>query len=232
MIIFGKNEVFLNGKESVTCSCSNCDKYDDISFVVYDRYFHLFWIPTIVYYKSGTATCDNCEISWKPRKMPEHIKRKFKEFKKETRIPFWHFTGLILIGIFILFLWNSSYQKKKEITKIIENPVVGDVYYYKSDKEPLIGQTFISEDTEGTNTLDRFKDYNRKSNNKFFSTYKVVRVSNNNIYVFENNLLVYDKGELLDIDRNKNYFKDTIRFSKVEIKKQYIEKDIFDVKRD
>ena len=131
-----------------------------------------------------------------------------------------------------MFLWNSSYQKKKEITKIIENPVVGDVYYYKSDKEPLIGQTFISEDTEGTNTLDRFKDYNRKSNNKFFSTYKVVRVSNNNIYVFENNLLVYDKGELLDIDRNKNYFKDTIRFSKVEIKKQYIEKDIFDVKRD
>ena len=232
MIIFGTNQIFLDGQNNVSCSCPECDKNDEISFVVYDRYFHLFWIPIFVYYKSGLATCENCGTTWKPSKMPEHIKRKYKEFKGETKLPFWHFSGLIIILLFTLYIWYSHHQEQIERKERIENPMIGDVYYYNNKAEYIeIPDTLISNNEESSSFINKLRKFNGEPE-KSFSTYRVIYISKDSIFVYKNNSVVFDKRNIFSIDKIGNYFEDRIGFSRKEIEEMLNKKDIFDIKRD
>lgn len=135
MIIYGTKPVHLKTVENKTVKCGNCDTQGQVAFSYFSNHFHVFWIPMFPYVRKGFSSCTNCGEELKPKQMPEHMRRAYKETKKDTKLPIWQFSGIVLVALLVgYFIYQSKADDAKYAT-YMTSPRSGDVYRYKEGYE-------------------------------------------------------------------------------------------------
>ncbi|WP_299769082.1 hypothetical protein [uncultured Dokdonia sp.] len=133
MIIYGTKPVHLKTVENRIVKCGNCDTQGHMAFYYSSSHFHVFWIPMFPYRRKGGSSCTNCGEELKPKQMPEHVKRAYKETKKEVKLPIWQFSGLALIALLIAYSIYASGKTSDQKDAYIASPRTGDVYSYETE---------------------------------------------------------------------------------------------------
>lgn len=127
---------FLKGTRSVRIKkytvhdrqCSNCNDLD-LTIKIYGSYYHVWFVPIVAMgLKSTEIQCNSCGklIRWDSLA---------KEYESKTRLPFYLYTGIILIGVAILGGFGISLWGSHERAGYITQPQPGDVYLVK-DHQP------------------------------------------------------------------------------------------------
>lgn len=131
MIIYGSKAVHLKTASSKTATCPSCGTQGSLTFSVFRKHAHIFWIPLFPIGKKGVSQCQHCKNVLEMKEMPEPIKREYENLKSETKGPIWQFAGLGLIAILIVWGTYASEEDKKQELKYIANPQKGDIYEYR-----------------------------------------------------------------------------------------------------
>lgn len=103
MIIFGTRTKFLNGS-TATANCSHCGSTQTVRLSFALNYFHIFWIPMFPLSKTGISQCSHCKQALYANQMPDGLKAVYNEEKAKVKTPWVYRFGLILIGLFVLFV--------------------------------------------------------------------------------------------------------------------------------
>ncbi|MFT5891869.1 MAG: hypothetical protein ACI9Y7_001976 [Dokdonia sp.] len=133
MIMYGTKPVHLKTVENNIVKCGNCQEQGHMSFHYSSSHFHVFWIPMFPYRRKGGSSCINCGEELKPKQMPEHVKRVYKETKRGVKLPIWQFSGLALIALIIAYSFYASSQTSNLEDQYMASPRAGDVYSYKTE---------------------------------------------------------------------------------------------------
>lgn len=93
--------------ENNQIQCQHCHN-SSMQMSIFGRYAHLFWIPLFSIGKTGVSQCSHCKQTLRKREFSSQLKSEYQKIKATAKIPFWYFSGLILIGLlFILPLLIS-----------------------------------------------------------------------------------------------------------------------------
>jgi hypothetical protein len=131
LIFFGKRASHTKTGILEYETCPNCGQQGQIICSVYGEYAHVFWIPIFPLGKSIYAQCQHCNTSWDISQMPPDIRKAAYLFMKNQRTSIWHFTGLILIALLLVFLFFGAQQTKKNTAEFMADPQVMDCYYIR-----------------------------------------------------------------------------------------------------
>lgn len=200
MIIFGSNSSHLKSEHLQEIACPHCQNADSIDISVFGKYVHLFWIPFFPMGKVGASQCRHCRQTLKEKEMPENFKAAFKEFKSQLKTPIWHFSGLILLILFIGWSVYAVNQNKKETQLLISDPQVGDVYEYKTDADyySLMKVTAI----EGQSIIFVPNDYEVARESKLNRIDKPENYSPDEYEMSLEDLVeLYNTGQIVDVNR-------------------------------
>lgn len=97
------------------------------------RYAHIFWIPLFPIGKVFATQCQHCRHVLEENEIREAYRMPYQEMKQQLTIPIWTFTGLGIITVLIFFgIFNSMVAEQKN-QALIEYPLEGDIYEYKTD---------------------------------------------------------------------------------------------------
>ena len=100
-LIYGTDSICIKKYKDHSICCKNCKAFD-IDIKIYQRYFHILFIPYFpLGRKTATGNCSNCGI-------PINDTAILQEFEKKTKTPFYIFSGLLLIAVLILLLSFSD----------------------------------------------------------------------------------------------------------------------------
>jgi hypothetical protein len=201
MIIFGTATKKLSS-ETVMEKCSNCGNQFCVDVIIYQKWFHVFWIPIIPNGKTGASQCSKCNQVLVPNQMPANIKMSYDHLLKQAKAPIWTYTGLGLIAGFIALIIISSMMTNAKNKKFVLAPQKGDIFeiktkdnFYTLYKVAKVegDSVFILFNNYETNKSSGLNDLKRKGND----AYSPVTFSLSKQEIKE----MYDKGELLNIDR-------------------------------
>ena len=131
MIFYGTGSAHLKTAAARNVTCENCNNQNMISFSIYRKHAHIFWIPLFPIHKIGVSQCSHCQQVLKPKQMPERLKNEYQKFKSDVKGPIWQFSGLFLIACLIAFGAYSSGKDKENTEKYLAEPAIGDVYEYR-----------------------------------------------------------------------------------------------------
>lgn len=135
MIIYGWNTKTLKqspfeGQECVSCQSKTTH------IVVSASYAHIFWIPIFPYKKTLQIVCTSCGYAAKAREVSDEVSGVAKTLKKSVRIPFYLYSGLILLFIGIAAIAYSGNATQDRYKEYIENPQADDIYTLYNKEEP------------------------------------------------------------------------------------------------
>ncbi|MFT6716474.1 MAG: hypothetical protein ACJA0Q_001115 [Saprospiraceae bacterium] len=133
MIIYGWKPVLLKSELAKSCKCPSCEEVDTTYINIYSRHFHIFWIPISPFGKMSVSYCSNCEVEFKKKDMPQSIRSAFEIINIDAKPPIWQFSGLAIIGGFVLWAAYETELDSKEDLLFLQNPEVGDIYEYEED---------------------------------------------------------------------------------------------------
>ncbi|WP_439185538.1 hypothetical protein [Carboxylicivirga taeanensis] len=132
MVIYGWKSSPIKTEGNTQLSCPHCSEKGQIVNSIFGRYVHIFWIPVFSIGKTGAAQCMHCKKTFVPKEMDNDMKRAYKTMKSDTKIPFWHFSGLAIIAIIIALASYSGSVNAQNEQVYIDSPQAGDVYEYKN----------------------------------------------------------------------------------------------------
>jgi len=108
MIFYGSKSTMLNENMITKFSCPSCDSDNSLRMNIWGTYYHLYWIPTITLgRKKATIQCGHCQRSLEEQNFNEPQKQLSNKYKSESSIPLWYYTGAVIIGLFISFIFLS-----------------------------------------------------------------------------------------------------------------------------
>jgi hypothetical protein len=127
MIIFGTNNKVIDGRTLVGTPCPTCSHTEYRTYGI-QRYFHLYWIPTVPLSRRAGIECTHCQHALEGDAMPADMARQAWDgvFTGRSLVPM--FTGLILIGLLVLYGVHAGTQADARRAALLEAPVVGDYY--------------------------------------------------------------------------------------------------------
>ncbi len=102
MIIFGSRATHLHTEQTNEIVCSHCKEQRKHSISIFGRYAHIFWIPFFPIGKKGVSECNHCKRTLASNEMSEPLKSAYQKIYSSTKVPFWHWIGLILIGLLFI----------------------------------------------------------------------------------------------------------------------------------
>ena len=115
-----------NISENVTnLDCSHCGD-QGLILVAFQRFFDLFFIPTIPLDKTTVLICKNCSTEFKVD--PEDVK---EGNLPKVKTPIWGFAGLIVIAVIIGFGVIAGRLDDNKLNDFIQNPRVNDSFVIK-----------------------------------------------------------------------------------------------------
>lgn len=201
MIFYGRNSSRLKDGQIHNVTCPNCQNSTTMSYSIFGKYAHLYWIPTFPMGKENILECNHCKQTYKLKELPDQVKQKF-ELEKHNGYPFWYFSGLIAIACLIALISYWSKQDDENNKVYIESPQYGDVYSIKSDKDGYYTSLKITQ-VKNDSVFVIFNDYeiDRRS--------KIYKIDKDKNYTMEpegftkselKNL--FEEGIIYDIDRN------------------------------
>ena len=200
MIIYGTRSTHLKSIQPQSIVCTHCGQTNTTLVSAYSKYAHIFWIPVVPIGRAGYTHCTHCKQALEYKDMNREAQMQYDNLKAETRVPIWHFAGLTLIGVLIVFAVYSSGQDEKNRVEYAANPMAGDIYKYKTDE-------------------------------KNYSTLKVVSISEDSVFVSPNNYETDKMSGVYKIDKAENYPEETYGIAKSTVKQMLQENDIYDIDR-
>lgn len=122
----------------------------DMGIAVHKSYFHVFYIPFFpTGPKSSKCWCRNCGSLIR-------IDSLQTEFEKKTKSPFYLYTGLILIGLLVLFMVNENFTNQKEKQQFVQDPKVGDIYLIQEETDKKTSYYFLKLSSLRNDTVTAF----------------------------------------------------------------------------
>lgn len=201
MIVYGTKAVNLHSKTSKTTTCPNCQTEGSITFHIFRKHAHIFWIPLFPIGKKGFSECAHCKNVLEPKEMPRNMQTEFNLIKSEARGPIWQFAG---IGLFIVMMvWGAfaSKQNKKLELEYLAAPAVNDVYEYKSESGNYSTMKVLEVTDDSIFVSPNLYESTKKS-----KVYKIDKEENysDDIYGLSRYDLrsMYSSGEIFDINRD------------------------------
>lgn len=201
MIFYGTRASNLKNGKIPRVNCPNCSTETSMTYSVFGKYAHIYWIPLFPYKKMTFAECDHCKKTFEQKELPLDIQNKLNTEKEKNpaKTPIWHFSLLIVILVLIAFAIYSGKQNEKDEKSYLENPKVGDKYEYKS--------------TDG-----------------YYSIMKISEIKADSVYFLLNEMETNKMSGINDLDKPSNY-KETEGFTKAELIALYEEGKIYEINR-
>lgn len=138
IFFYGIRTKFIKAIEALNEVCANCNKAGFMSLQYYQRYFHVFWIPTIPLGKTCYSVCGNCKQTLDKSKMSVTLREKADREKSNVKAPLLYLLGPVIwaaiIGGFILIGYIGSYFNHKNVDKYVVDPKVNDVYVMEGNQ--------------------------------------------------------------------------------------------------
>lgn len=201
MVIFGSGSAHIKTASAGNLTCENCNNQGTISFSIFRKHAHIFWIPVFPLNKTGASECSHCQQVLKPKQMPERMKMEYKNFKSDAKGPIWQFSGSILIICLIAFAGYSSGKDKENTSKYLSEPAIGDVYEYKIESGSYSTMKVMQVTSDSL-----FMSFNDYEISKSTRIYKIDKEENypDEIYgVSRQDLLDMNvEGDIMDINRD------------------------------
>ncbi|WP_046246229.1 hypothetical protein [Hymenobacter terrenus] len=202
MIIYGTNGAHVHTTPLPGVACPRCSAPEGIQLSVFSRYAHIYWIPLFPYSKPTVAQCGHCQQVWDEKAMPKEVRSSSQALKKQTRAPFWHWTG---IGLFVAALgWGAavSSQDARANAAFLAAPRAGDIYTVRS-----------TEDT------------------KNYSLLKVVSAKGNTVELVANEYQINNSHPLSDLNSPEKYSRKPFSLTQFELQIMQNKGEITDVDR-
>ncbi|MBZ4189677.1 zinc-ribbon domain-containing protein [Niabella beijingensis] len=148
MIIFGTRGKTLR-TNAAPINCDHCGTKNSVYLSFAVRYFHIFWIPVFPTGKKGMTQCSHCKQVLYENQLPTALRPVFYSEKQKIKTPLKYYTGLLLVGVFALFVMYTGYTSSKNNKLYIKDPKIGDVYEVKEqpDKFTLYKVTAVTADS-------------------------------------------------------------------------------------
>jgi hypothetical protein len=199
VIVYGTKSTQL-AKEPVIEKCPNCGTANSVDMYVFQKYFHVFWIPVFPTGKLAVSECSHCKQVLKQKEMPFQIKASIDGVKSQTKTPVWTFSGLALLAILITAMVINDKQKNELNAKLILEPRSGDIFEVKTESNNYT--LYKVEKIEGDSVILAVNNY---ETNKVSGLYELkVKGFSTELYSFHKNELkqMLADGEIMDIERN------------------------------
>jgi hypothetical protein len=203
MIFYGTRAKAM-ATEVITDKCPNCGTQGSVQIHVFQQYAHIFWIPVFPTVKKGVSECSHCKQVLKQKEMPSELQLAFKNIKSTIKAPVWMFSGLVILVALIAFTIVDTKNKKEANTKLIANPLPGDILEVKTNGNNYT--LFKIDEIQGDSVILRANKYEV---DKESGIYKL-KIKGDSSYAEEQLLYnkkelktMFDKGDILDIDRKK-----------------------------
>lgn len=106
MIIFGTSSSIIHPKKLEKGDCPYCKTENNMWIQGYQKYVHIFWIPFFPVGKKVYMVCGHCKGAFEKREIqdPKLIQSFLDGKNNQTKTPWYHFTGLILLSILIVLV--------------------------------------------------------------------------------------------------------------------------------
>lgn len=168
MVFYGTKSSNIKDGQLRNVTCPHCENNVTMTYSVFGKYAHIYWIPFFPISKEQILECNSCKASYYLKDLPETIKQKFCQDLERNPIktPIKHFSGLFLAAIGIAIGTFFSFKSDSETKEFAKNPKVGDVFYEKTLKSG------------------------------WFSTAKLIKVTKDSIYCLENNMQTDQKSSV------------------------------------
>lgn len=202
MIFYGTNSKNIKNGKIINVECPNCGQNTSMTYSVFGKYAHIYWIPVFPYKKISITECNSCKRTYESGELPHSITQKLKQdYEKDNpKYPIWMFSGASIIFGIIIFIIFMNMKMKEDEAIYIKEPKVGDLYHYK---------------TETGN----------------YSLMKIQELSKDSILFLVNEMETNLMSGTKDINLKK-HFKEAYAFSKKDIQKLYKEENIYEINRD
>jgi len=132
MIIYGTRSKELGSNRISGEQCLNCES-KEIYVIGVSKYAHLFWIPLLPYSKKVHPVCRNCGLKINKRDISQRMINKISLAKKEFKIPFYLFSGVIIISLLIIYGIYTSNKHNIDVAKNIKNLTIKDIVVFKNE---------------------------------------------------------------------------------------------------
>ena len=201
MIFYGtKASNLLNG-QIINVDCPHCSTNTSMTYSVFGKYAHVYWIPFFPVGKTTVVECNNCKRTYEFKELPEAIKTKLEREKEKNpaKTPVWMFSGFGVVALLVALAMFISGQTKDNEQAYLKDPKAGDVYSFKVDKE--------------------------------YSTMRVDKVTNDSVYITYNDYIVDQSSGTDKIDIDKNYTLEKDVMTAKDLQELYKKETIYSIDR-
>ncbi len=201
MIIFGSGSAHVKTEKARNATCGNCKNQGTISFSVFRKHAHIFWIPMFPLHKTGASQCGHCQQVLKPNEMPEPLKREYQTFKTDVKGPIWQFSGLVLLACLIAFAGYSSRKDNDNTISYLARPAKGDIIEYRTETNQFSTMKVI--EVMQDSILVSLNSYEIARSSKIHKIDKHENYADDYYTIAKTELqTMHSEGTLLDINRN------------------------------
>jgi hypothetical protein len=209
MVIYGTSGAKHLRTEALPAStpCPHCSQSNQLRSSIFSRYSHVYWIPFFPIGKLSVTECGSCGQAWDDKALPADLKAPVQALKGETKIPYFHWTGVALLVVGVL-AGVFFYAKDERANKAyLQSPQAGDVYTVRAESE---------------------SDKGKKS----YSLLKVRSVSGNSVEVVSNEYQIEGNSHpLKELNKPENYSKDPTYLTRYDLQLMQQKGELTDVDR-
>ncbi|MGB3548869.1 MAG: hypothetical protein WBA17_17985 [Saprospiraceae bacterium] len=108
MIIYGSRATRINEFGVSGTKCPYCNTVAVQHVGIYGKYGYLYWIPFISMGKVMVAECTQCKKTYEQKEFSDHLRQRLAENKQLHKAPLWHWSGLAIVSLLILFISISG----------------------------------------------------------------------------------------------------------------------------
>ncbi|MBO2008179.1 hypothetical protein [Hymenobacter negativus] len=128
MIFYGTNGALVRTAPLPGVACPACAAPESLQLSVFSRYAHIYWIPLFPYSKPSVVQCAHCQQAWDTKGTPAALQPAVADLKKQTRAPWWHWSGLGLIALLIAWGAVAATRDARANKAYLAAPRAGDIY--------------------------------------------------------------------------------------------------------
>ncbi|WP_299103909.1 zinc-ribbon domain-containing protein [uncultured Tenacibaculum sp.] len=200
MIFYGTKGSHLHSERVSGIKCNHCEQQTSHTISIFGKYFYIYWIPIFPIGKKGISECNHCKATYERKEMSEQLKLAHDNVKRQTKTPFTHWVGSLLIGGLIAFGIYAANQHEKDVVNYISAPQVDDVVEYKSSESAYSTLKVTKVTNDSIFFVANSMEISRKSR-----IYKIDKDKNYNAERYGISLADYkkafDDNTFLDVDR-------------------------------
>jgi hypothetical protein len=131
----------LMGAEAIKAKCSHCH-HEGLVLERYQRFFKLFYIPTLALRKSAALVCEACGTQYSAELLNSSSKA-IVNLATTSKTPWWGFIGLYIIAVLIGIGTWSAHIENQQKAKYLAAPHVNDILVIKNKAEQNVPYYFI-----------------------------------------------------------------------------------------